>query len=178
MKVQHALRAFTAKDRKAIKLAAENYPETEFYDTENSLTSLGIGEAFISVLNEKGIPSPLAATLMCPPASRMDVLTPSEINEIVENSKLVAKYNEEIDRESAYEMLTQKLTPQEQTENNDESQEVTGNPTNDKSVIEKAGGFISDVANSSAGKIIIREVTRGLLGVLGFGGTTRRTRRY
>ncbi len=53
MKVQHALRAFTAKDRKAIKLAAENYPETEFYDTENSLTSLGIGEAFISVLNER-----------------------------------------------------------------------------------------------------------------------------
>jgi DNA helicase HerA-like ATPase len=179
MKVQHALRAFTAKDRKAIKLAAENYPETEFYDTENSLTSLGIGEAFISVLNEKGIPSPLAATLMCPPASRMDVLTASEIDEIVDNSKLVEKYNEEIDRESAYEMLTQKLTPQEQTENSEGSQEVTDNPTNDKSVIEKAGGFISDVANSSAGKIIIREVTRGLLGVLGFGGTTkRRTRRY
>jgi hypothetical protein len=75
-------------------------------------------------------------------------------------------------------MLTQKLTPQEQNTNTEESQDVADNPSDDKSVIEKAGGFISDVANSSAGKIIIREVTRGLLGVLGFGGTTRRTRRY
>jgi len=172
MKIQHALRAFTAKDRKAIKLAAENYPETEFYDTENSLTSLGIGEAFISVLNEKGIPTPLAATLMLPPASRMDVLTEVEIDEIIESSDLIEKYNQEIDRESAYEILTKKLSPAE--ENADDTASSESEKSNEPSVIEKAGGFISDVANSTAGRVIIREVTRSLLGVLGIGGTSRR----
>ena len=74
LKIQHALRAFTAKDRKAIKLTAENYPISEFYKTDEVLTSLGIGEALISALNEKGIPTPLAATLLRAPMSRMDVL--------------------------------------------------------------------------------------------------------
>ena len=91
MKVQHALRAFTAKDRKAIKLAAENYPITEYYDTANLLTSMGIGEAAISVLNEKGIPTPLAATLLTAPRSRMDVLSEAEINTIVDYSDLGEK---------------------------------------------------------------------------------------
>ena len=70
-KVQHALRAFTAADRKAIKLIAQNYPDTEFYETEELLTHLGIGEALVTVLNERGVPTPLAATLLCAPRSRM-----------------------------------------------------------------------------------------------------------
>jgi len=73
MKVQHALRAFTAVDRKAIKQAAENYPETSFYKTEDIITQLGIGEALVTALNEKGIPTPLVHVLMAPPRSRMDV---------------------------------------------------------------------------------------------------------
>ena len=75
LKVQHALRAFTAKDRKAIKLTAQNYPITEFYDTAEVLTSLGTGEALVSALDEKGRPTPLAATMMRAPMSRMDILT-------------------------------------------------------------------------------------------------------
>ncbi len=109
LKVQHALRAFTAKDRKAIKLTAQNYPDTDYYDTAEVLTSLGIGEALVSALDEKGRPTPLAATMMRAPMSRMDVLTDSELTDLINSSKLVKKYNQDIDRESAYEMLNEKI---------------------------------------------------------------------
>ncbi|VXB79336.1 helicase HerA-like domain-containing protein [Maribacter litoralis] len=109
LKVQHALRAFTARDRKAIKLTAENYPESDYYDTKEVLTSLGIGEALISALDEKGRPTPLAATLLRAPMSRMDVLTKNELDEVVDRSSLVKKYGEVIDRESAYEILNKKI---------------------------------------------------------------------
>ena len=109
LKIQHALRAFTAKDRKAIKLAAQNYPETDFYDIAEVLTSLGIGEALVSALDEKGRPTPLAATLLRAPMSRMDILTDSELKTLIKDSDLVKKYKEEVDRESAYEILEQKI---------------------------------------------------------------------
>ncbi|MEW2922816.1 helicase HerA-like domain-containing protein [Muricauda sp. ANG21] len=109
LKVQHALRAFTAKDRKAIKLTAQNYPITEFYDTAEILTSLGTGEALISALDEKGRPTPLAATMMRAPMSRMDILSEEELKETLGKSKLIKKYNEDIDRESAYEILNEKI---------------------------------------------------------------------
>ncbi|MEO9569995.1 MAG: helicase HerA-like domain-containing protein [Polaribacter sp.] len=109
LKVQHALRAFTAKDRKAIKLAAENYPDSEYYDTKEVLTQLGIGEAFVSVLNEKGIPTPLARTMLRAPMSRMDILTDKELKNVINNSRLFYKYNENLDRASAYELLNSKI---------------------------------------------------------------------
>ena len=120
LKMQHALRAFTAKDRKAIKLTAENYPESNYYDTAEMLTSLGTGEALISAIDEKGKPTPLAATLMRAPMSRMDILSDSELNELIDNSKLVEKYKEEIDRESAYEVLEQKIKTALEQKNNEE----------------------------------------------------------
>ena len=73
------LRAFTAADRKTIKQAAENYPETEFYKAEDLITQLGIGEALVTMLNEKGIPTPLVHVMMAPPRSRMDMLTDAEV---------------------------------------------------------------------------------------------------
>lgn len=109
LKVQHALRAFTAKDRKAIKLAAENYPDSEYYDVDKDLTELGIGEAFVSALDEKGRPTPLAATMMRAPMSRMDVLTDAELQNLITNSRLYYKYNEFLDRHSAFEMLQEKI---------------------------------------------------------------------
>ena len=109
LKVQHALRAFTAIDRKAIKLTAENFPLSSYYKTDETLTSLGIGEALVTALNEKGIPTPLAATMMRAPMSRMDVLTQGEIDSINKYSDLVRKYSQTIDRESAYELLTRKI---------------------------------------------------------------------
>ncbi len=109
LKVQHSLRAFTAKDRKAIKLTAQNYPDTDYYDTASVLTSLGTGEALVSALDEKGKPTPLAATMMRAPMSRMDILNDSELSNLLAKSKLTRKYNEAIDRESAYEMLNKKI---------------------------------------------------------------------
>nr|WP_314561137.1 helicase HerA-like domain-containing protein [uncultured Capnocytophaga sp.] len=116
LKVQHAIRAFTAKDRKAIKLTAENYPTSEFYDITETLTSLGTGEALITALNEKGIPTPLVSTMMRAPMSRMDILSDEEINLLVDKSELVTKYNEVIDRESAYEILNKKIEEVHQEE--------------------------------------------------------------
>lgn len=117
LKIQHALRAFTAIDRKAIKLTAENFPISEYYKTDEVLTSLGTGEALVTALNEKGIPTPLAATMMRAPMSRMDILAQQEIDSINRNSELVKKYSQSIDRESAFEILTSKIeTIQRQSE--------------------------------------------------------------
>lgn len=123
LKIQHALRAFTAKDRKAIKLTAQNYPETDFYDTTEVLTSLGIGEALVSALDEKGRPTPLAATLLRAPMSRMDVLTDTELDSLIDNSSLVKKYEKNIDRESAYEILEDKIKASEEQKEREEVRE-------------------------------------------------------
>ncbi len=109
LKVQHALRAFTALDRKAIKLTAENFPVSDYYKTDEALTALGIGEALVTALNEKGIPTPLAATMVRAPMSRMDILTPEEIDSINRNSDLVTRYRDTLDRISAFEVLTEKI---------------------------------------------------------------------
>ena len=119
LKIQHALRAFTAKDRKAIKLAAENYPDSDYYETAKVLTELGIGEALVSALNEKGIPTPLVKTMLRAPMSRMDVLTDSELEQLIDKSQIAKRYNEVIDSESAYEILNKKIqTVQKEVEAN------------------------------------------------------------
>lgn len=114
MKIQHALRAFTANDRKAIKLAAQNYPDSPYYNTEEALTSLGIGEALVTALDEKGRPTPLAMTMLRAPMSRMGVITPEELQHTVAASVLAKKYNHVMDRESAYELLNQKIKQAQQ----------------------------------------------------------------
>ena len=176
LKVQHALRAFTAKDRQMIKLTAENYPISEYYKTDELLTSLGIGEAAISALNEKGIPTPLAATLLRAPQSRMDILMNEEIDELVRNSKLVLKYNEAIDRESAYEMLNKKLeicsAPKDfQLPKYETPKQPRGRQKEEKSTFEKV---LTSSTTRQIGGTLVRELTRGIFGVLGLGGTTRR----
>lgn len=120
LKVQHALRAFTAKDRKAIKMTADNYPESNYYKTDEVLTSLGIGEALITALDEKGRPTPLAATLLRAPMSRMDILSPKELKAVIKESGLTEKYNERIDRESAYELLNEKIAKAQELEKEEE----------------------------------------------------------
>ena len=109
LKIQHSLRAFTAKDRKAIKKTAENYPISDFYKTDEVITAMGIGEALVTGLNEKGIPTPLAVTLLQAPKTRMDVLSNKEIDDLVNYSVLAEKYNKNIDRRSAYEILNEKI---------------------------------------------------------------------
>lgn len=121
LKVQHALRAFTAIDRKAIKLTAENYPISDYYKTEDTITALGIGEALVTALNEKGIPTPLASTMLRTPMSRMDILTPDEINSIIRSSEMVRKYSQSVDRESAYEILGRKIQAGEKEKADEEA---------------------------------------------------------
>jgi DNA helicase HerA-like ATPase len=113
LKVQHALRAFTANDRKDIRLTAENFPISTWYNTEEALTSLGTGEALVTALNEKGIPTPLAAMVVRAPMSRMDILTEDEIDSINSSSPLVVKYSRIVDPESAAEILERKISSAE-----------------------------------------------------------------
>lgn len=175
MKVQHALRAFTAADRKTIKQTAENYPETTFYKTENLLIELGIGEALVTVLNERGVPTPLVHTLLLPPASRMDVLTPAEVEALVRTSKLATKYNTLVDSESAYEILNEKIVQAEQR-----TQEMQREQLETKTAKKEAAGkeesWMDNPMVRSAGRTAATMITRSLLGVLGLGGTSRRRR--
>lgn len=171
MKVQHSLRAFTANDRKQIKLIAQNYPISEFYNIEELLTSMGTGEAAVTVLSEKGNPTPLSATLLCAPASRMDILNDNEIDKLVSVSKIIQKYNEVIDRESAYEILTNKLNAaaEQGTKTEEDSASKSGGKE-EKSTVEKV---LTSTTARQVGRTVARELTRGLLGVLGIGGSTR-----
>lgn len=170
MKVQHALRAFTAIDRKAIKSASENYPDTKFYKTEDLITQLGIGEALITVLNEQGSPTPLVHTVLCSPQSRMDILSPTEIDNITSKSPLVKKYNTPVDRESAFEMLTAKI--------NSKVAEQESAPVSKSKQQKEEPSVLEQVTDSTVGRQVMRtvarELTRGLLGVLGVGSTRRR----
>jgi DNA helicase HerA-like ATPase len=109
-RVQHALRAFTPDDADALRKTARTFPVTAFYDTERTITSLGIGEALVTVLSPKGVPTPLAATRLVPPDSRMAPLTPEEIAAVVAASPLAARYNQAVDPESAHEIITARLT--------------------------------------------------------------------
>lgn len=168
LKVQHALRAFTASDRRKIKEAADNYPLTDFFDTETVLTSMGIGEALVTALNEKGIPTPLAVTYMCPPKSRMDILSDSEIDGLINSSKLIPKYNKIVDRESAYEILTVKLEKAAEEEAKEEAAKSTkstrGRARQEKSTLETV---LSSSAARQVGRTAANLLTRTLLGALG-----------
>jgi uncharacterized protein len=171
LKVQHALRAFTAADRKSIKQTAENYPETQYYDVDQLLTQMGIGEAFVTMLNEKGIPTPLVHVMLRAPQSRMDILTDAEVQNIVMSSKLVSKYNNPVDSESAYEILNKKIEEAQQR-----SQEI--DQLQEKAKAEKAApkekSFLDNPIVRSAGRTAATMITRSLLGVLGLGSSRRR----
>lgn len=109
-KVQHALRAFTPEDDAALKAAARTFPKTEFYDVQQTLQSLGIGEAFVTALTPKGIPTPPFATRLIPPASRMAPLTEGEMAQHLGASAQIRKYAQDVDRESARERLAARAT--------------------------------------------------------------------
>jgi DNA helicase HerA-like ATPase len=163
LKVQHALRAFTARDRKNIKLTAENYPITEYYNTKEELTKLGIGEALITCLNHKGIPTPLVRTLLCAPASRMDILTTSEIKDVVSKSSIVKKYEALLDRESAFELLQSKMQKQKKEEALKPKHTKRKRSKNDSNPLED---FMDTSAGKQVSRSMVRVVERGILGVL------------
>jgi hypothetical protein len=168
LKIQHALRAFTAKDRQSIKQTADNYPSSDYYETSEILTSLGIGEALVTALSEKGTPTPLVATMLRAPMSRMDILSESEIQEINTNSKLVKKYSELIDRESAYELLNKKIAQteaeiaQKELDQVKEKEEVKATTSSSKQ-----GPSTGEIVGKSVLKVLTSATfIRGALGIL------------
>jgi hypothetical protein len=177
--VQHALRAFTANDRKAIKAASENYPSTEFYQVDELITQLGMGEALVTGLNEKGIPTELVHTMLRPPFSRMDVLTDYEIGSILKKSSLIKEYNVEIDRESAYEILQEKMREKElerQEEEEYSRARAEYRPSRKDTESRTEPSTFEQILKSPVTHTIAREVARGIFGVL-LGGSTKSPRR-
>ena len=172
LKVQHALRAFTAADRKVIKQTAQNYPETEFYETDELLTQLGIGEALVTMLNEKGIPTPLVHCMLRPPQSRMDILTEPEIDSLAAKSKIAGKYNQVVDSESAYEILNEKLN--EAAKEDEQAKQRKIQEKAEKKSAKNEKGFFDDPVVKSMTRTAGNTIVRSLLGVLGIGGRRRR----
>lgn len=184
-RVQHALRAFTPDDQKALSKTVRTYPKTKVYDLESALTSLGIGEAIITVLSEKGAPTPVAWTRMRAPRSLMDTIGPDAIRAAAAASPLQAIYGQTIDRESAYERLTARLAPPQPLPADplppplpvpggvaDAGGTVRSRGTAEPSLLEKmAASPAFKSAMRSAGTVIGREITRSIF------GTGRRRRR-
>jgi hypothetical protein len=108
-RIQHALRAFTPEDADALRKTARTFPMTDFYDVEKTITSLGIGEALVTVLSPSGVPTPLAATRLVPPDSLMAPVPPETAKAIVSASPLEARYRVAVDRESAHEVISARL---------------------------------------------------------------------
>ncbi|CAN5634377.1 DUF853 family protein [soil metagenome] len=178
LKVQHALRAFTAADRKTIKQAAENFPETEYYTTDELLTQMGTGEALVTTLNEKGIPTPLVHTMLCPPRSRMDILSDIEIDALISKSKLANKYNRIVDSESAYEILNEKLEEAaKKTQQEQEEKEQAKQETKEEKVKPKEKSFFDNPTVKQVERTAASIITRSLLGALGLGGRSSSKKR-
>ncbi len=166
-RIQHALRSFTAKQRKAIKLAAQTYRENPDFKVETAITELGVGEALVSTLEKKGQPSIVQRTLIRPPLSKLGVVDKNVRQNIIEKSRLNKKYGESIDRESAYEILktrADKITKSAQKA--EEALEKSGKPKKKKSSRQSpVEAFIKSIVRQ-VGRQVGRELMRGVMGAL------------
>ena len=161
-RIQHALRAHTPDDDKALKATVRTFPKTSFYDLDETLTSLGIGEAVVTVLNSRGTPTPVVATRLIPPAARMAPLTPEELQVDISQSGLLAEYGKPLDRESAREILAARM---------ERTRPPAAEPAPERSAGSQPGKTVGDMARDAAsspmGRTVVREVMRGLFGLLG-----------
>lgn len=180
-RIQHALRAFTPDDEQALRAAARTYPRTPFYDIEQTLTSLGIGEALITVLGPSGVPTPPFATRMIPPASRMGALSDAEMQQQLAGSEQVREYAQTVDRESAREMLAERATATVAAERKHERAATAGEVAPARTTRQPAGTF-ERILKSPVTRSVATTITRGLMGaLLGTMGVRRRRaprRRY
>jgi DNA helicase HerA-like ATPase len=172
-RIQHALRAFTPDDEKALRSAARTFPKTTFYDIEETLTTLGIGEALVTTLSTKGVPTQPFATRMVPPASRMGPLTAAELADANERSEQVRRYATDIDRESAREMLADRAAPvREEEEERDDA------PEKPRARREKeAPSTLDKILKSPLTRTVAGAITRGIMGALLGGSSRSRSRR-
>jgi DNA helicase HerA-like ATPase len=179
-KVQHALRSFTPDDEKALKAAARTFPKTKFYDVEETLTSLGIGEALVTVLSPSGVPTPPFATRLIPPASRMGPLTDDEMQQRLASSAQVRKYATAVDRESAREMLSARAAAASPDADDAPEAEHEAPAPRARGGKEPPSTF-EQILKSPVTRTVAGAVTRGLMGaLLGSLGVSaaRRRRRY
>ena len=171
-RVQHALRAFTPDDDKALRAAARTFPKTTFYDVEETLTTLGIGEAFITVLSPKGVPTQPFATRLIPPASKMAPLP--DLDQQVAKSAQVRKYAQAIDRESAREKLAARIVPGAAAPGD---AGAAAPPASAAPQARRAGteppGTLEQIMKSPVTRTVAGAITRGLMGALR--GTARRS---
>lgn len=163
-RIQHALRAFTAKDRQTMKLVAQNFPESADYDVEALLTTLGIGEALVTGLSSDGMMLPLVHTIITPPESRMDVLSEQEFETCLAMSRLKAKYNIAMDSDSAYEILARKM--QMAIPRQMEEPKAPKTSTGDSVFSNPMAKSILKSATTSMVRNMTGQVTRGLMGAL------------
>jgi DNA helicase HerA-like ATPase len=169
-RVQHALRAFTPDDEKGLRAAARTFPKTPFYDVSETLTTLGIGEALVTVLDARGAPSPPFVARVAPPASRMGPLTDGERAPLLRTAQ-VQKYATAVDRQSAYEILSARLR------DDAEADEPTPKRKPPEASRGASEGSWSEVLNSPVARTIANQVTRGLMGALLGKPARRHTRR-
>jgi DNA helicase HerA-like ATPase len=186
-RVQHALRAHTPNDEAALRATVRTFPKTPFYDLEETLTSLGIGEAIVTGLDRRGAPTPVVAARLIPPGSRMGPLTPEELAADIRESPLLEEYGQTVDRESARELLAKRLE-RTGTGATEEGQEggrrrekagEGGSGTGGK-VAKAAGAAIVGALTTKIGRTVGREIVRGIFGLLGAKPprTTRRRSRW
>lgn len=169
-RIHHVVRAFTPNDVKALRETVNSFPKSEFYDIEKQFTQLGTGQAFITVLDEKGIPTETVATHLAPPVSVMGPLNEDEYQKLLDQSDLYKKYKEAIDPESAFELLSRKMEL-EQVEERE-----TRSTTKKQYSRREEKSAIEEMMTSSVGKQVGRSLVRGIFGML-FGTTPKRTYR-
>ncbi len=169
-RVQHALRAFTPKDQKNVKAAAETFRANPKLNVAKAITELAVGEALISVLDEKGSPTIVERALVCPPHSRLSPLTPEERSQFNRGAVLYGHYEKTIDRESAYEKLKAKAEQMKMEAQEEVVQKRR--PTEPKSQTEQLLGAAVKSAAHAIGSQLGRQIIRGVLGSI-FGGSRR-----
>jgi DNA helicase HerA-like ATPase len=175
-RIQHALRAHTPDDDAALKATVRTFPKTQFYDLEETLTSLGIGEAVVTLLNARGEPTPVVAARLIPPSSRMAPLTPEELQADIRQSDLLAEYGKAVDRESARELLAARMAKIPVPVGSPPAEEPKSKA---KTAAQVAGAAVLGALSSSIGRTVGREVVRGIFGLLGAKpprSTSRRSR--
>ncbi|HET9603634.1 MAG TPA: helicase HerA-like domain-containing protein [Gemmatimonadales bacterium] len=178
-RVQHALRAHTPDDEAALRATARTYPKTEFYDLEETLTTLGTGEAVVSGLNPKGVPTPVVACRLIPPAARMDTLTPDEFKAELSQSDLMREYGTPVDRESAREMLAKRVEGSRgrEVEGDAEAPRRRAVKPSRDTAMQTSTKRVLGALGTSVGRAVGNALVRGVLGALGVRTTARRTTR-
>jgi hypothetical protein len=164
------IRAFTPNDVKDLKETIKTFPKSEFYDLEKQFTQLGIGQAFVTVLNEKGIPTETVVTHLRPPSSFMGPLTESEYKALLEQSEFYKKYKDAIDPNSAFEILNERI---QQTQLAKEEAKATASASSGSSRTRPEKSTFDQVLNSPITKQVGKEIVRGVFGML-FGTQPRR----